>query len=248
VRYLTLWWRSEVLEYKPICPAFITATGRGHWGWTEHSQSSKGVSAASRQWWGSPWLRKYQFSIESGCDYDQHQIRIQVSWWGLKSADPPCDLHINRQSCSSPQVFNSRSAWIPLSGESGLGHMVYCVKVGLGLWYARSDGGRWNGSSLVLTMGPGNLPAVRVWPTKMGQFGSRPGEKPDPMTHAGPNPDTYPSTRRFHWVWLDPSVPISSSTFWISHLWWHSDKLLLFGNYWQWYITVHFRCIGRLHD
>jgi hypothetical protein len=80
---------------------------------------------------------------------------------------------------------------------------------------------------LVLATGPGNPPAVRVWTAKTGRFGSRPVQKPDPLTLGGPNPDPYPSTRGFRRVWLDPSVPISGSAFRVSHLWSHSDMLLL---------------------
>ena len=79
---------------------------------------------------------------------------------------------------------------------------------------------------LVLAMGPGNPPAVQVWTRKMGQFGSRPVQKPDPLMPDGPNPDRYPSTRRSPRVRLDPSALISSSVFWVSHLWLHSDMLL----------------------
>ena len=80
---------------------------------------------------------------------------------------------------------------------------------------------------LVLATGPGNPPAVRVWTAKTGRFSSRPGQKPDPLTLGGPNPDPYPSTRVFRRVWLDPSVPISCSAFRVSHIWSHSDMLLL---------------------
>jgi len=73
-------------------------------------------------------------------------------------------------------------------------------------------------SSLVLAMGLGNLPAVQVWTAKRGWFSSRPVQKSALLTLGGTNPDPYPSTRRVHWVWLDPSVPISSSAFWVSHL------------------------------
>jgi len=66
---------------------------------------------------------------------------------------------------------------------------------------------------LVLATGPGNLPAVRVRTGKTVWFGSRTVQKPDPQRLGRPNPDPYPSTRRFSQVWLDPSVPISSSVF-----------------------------------
>ena len=80
---------------------------------------------------------------------------------------------------------------------------------------------------LVLATGLGNPPAVRVWTAKTSRFGSRPVQKPDPLTLGGPNPDPYPSTRGFRRVWLDPSVPISCSAFRVSHLWSHLDTLLL---------------------
>jgi hypothetical protein len=80
---------------------------------------------------------------------------------------------------------------------------------------------------VVLATGPGNAPAVRVWTAKTGQFGSRFVQQPDPLTLGGPNPDPYPSTRGFRQVWLDLSVPISGSAFRVSHLWSHSDMLLL---------------------
>jgi len=101
-------------------------------------------------------------------------------------------------------------------------------------------------TQLVLAMGPGNPPAVRVWTAKTGRFGSRTGQKPDPQTLGGANPDTYPSTCGFRQVWLDPSVPISCSAFRVSHLWSHSDMRLLIIKYWTWYVTVRFRPISRL--
>jgi len=99
---------------------------------------------------------------------------------------------------------------------------------------------------LVLATGPGNPPVVQVWTAKTGRFGSRPGQKLDPLTLGEPNPDLYPSTRTFHQVWLDPSVPISSAAFRLSHLWSHSDILLLIIKHWYWYCTVHFQHISRL--
>jgi len=84
-----------------------------------------------------------------------------------------------------------------------------------------------NRYSLVLATGPGNPPAVRVWTANTGRFGSRTVQQPDRLTLGGPNPDPYPSTRGFRRVWLDPSVPMSGSAFRVSHLWSHSDMLLL---------------------
>jgi len=67
--------------------------------------------------------------------------------------------------------------------------------------------------SLVLATGPRNPPAVRVWTGKTVGFGSWTVQKPDPQLLVGPNPNPYPSTRGFCRVWLDPSVPISGSSF-----------------------------------
>jgi hypothetical protein len=41
---------------------------------------------------------------------------------------------------------------------------------------------------LLLAMGPGNTPAVRVWTGKTVQFGSRPVQHPDLELLGGPNP------------------------------------------------------------
>jgi len=99
---------------------------------------------------------------------------------------------------------------------------------------------------LVLATGPGNPSAVRVWTAKTGRFGPRTGQRPNPQTLGGPNPDPYLSTRGFRRVWLDPSVPISGSAFRVSHLWSHSDMRLLIVKYWPLYVTVRFRRISRL--
>jgi hypothetical protein len=61
----------------------------------------------------------------------------------------------------------------------------------------------------VLAMGPGNLPAVRVWTAKTGPFGSRTIQKPGTLHLGGPNADPYTSTSGFCRVWLILSVPIS---------------------------------------
>jgi len=66
---------------------------------------------------------------------------------------------------------------------------------------------------VVSAMGPGIPPAVRVWTGMMVRFGSIPVQKPDPHLLGRPNPQPYLSTRGFCRVWLDPSVPISSSHF-----------------------------------
>jgi hypothetical protein len=69
------------------------------------------------------------------------------------------------------------------------------------------------GAGLVLAMGLGNRPAVRVWTGKMVLFCSRPVQKPDLQLLGGPNPYPYPSTRGFCRVWLDLSVAITGSHF-----------------------------------
>ena len=66
---------------------------------------------------------------------------------------------------------------------------------------------------VVLATGPGNPPVVRVRTGKTVLFCSRTVQKPDPQRLGRPNPDPYPSTRGFCWVWLDPSVPIAGSVF-----------------------------------
>jgi hypothetical protein len=95
-------------------------------------------------------------------------------------------------------------------------------------------------------MGLGNLPAVRAWTINIGPVSSRPIQNPDPLRLGRPNWDPYPSTCGFRRGWLDPSVPISGTAFRVSHLWSHSDMLLLIVKYWHWYVTVHFRRISRL--
>jgi len=101
---------------------------------------------------------------------------------------------------------------------------------------------------LVLATGPGNLRAFRVWTAKPAQFSSRPVQKPVPLTLGSPNPDLYPLTRGFRWVWQDPSVPISGSAFRVSHLWSHWDMLMLIVKLRHRYVTIHLECIGRLNN
>jgi hypothetical protein len=99
---------------------------------------------------------------------------------------------------------------------------------------------------VMLATGPCNPPAVQVWTAKTGRFGYRTDQKPDRQTISGPNPDPYLATQGFRWVWIDPSVPISSSAFQVSHLWLHSDMLLWIVKHWHWYVRVHFRHISRV--
>jgi len=71
---------------------------------------------------------------------------------------------------------------------------------------------------LVLATGPGNLPAVWVWTSKTDYLGSRPIQNPDQLPLGRLNLDLYPSTRGFCQVSLDPSVPITGFSFWVSIL------------------------------
>jgi len=80
----------------------------------------------------------------------------------------------------------------------------------------------------------------------LGWFGSRSGEKPNPLTIGGPNPDPDQSTCGFRQHSLDRSVPISGCVFRVSHSCSHSDMLLTILKYWNWYVMVHVRRISRL--
>ena len=80
---------------------------------------------------------------------------------------------------------------------------------------------------LVLATVPGKQQPVRVSIAKMGQFGSRPVQRPDKLTPRGPDPVPYPSTPWFRRVWLDTSLPITGGSFQVSHLYRHSDMLHL---------------------
>jgi hypothetical protein len=99
---------------------------------------------------------------------------------------------------------------------------------------------------LVLATGSGNPLAVRVCTAKMGRFGSKSVQNPNPLTVGGPNLHLYPSTSGFRRVSLDPAFPNSGSAFRGSHLWSHSDLVPLIVKYWHWYFTVHFQCISFL--
>jgi len=68
---------------------------------------------------------------------------------------------------------------------------------------------------LVLGTGPGNPPAGCVQTKRTGWFGCRLIQKPDPLPLDGSNPDPYLPTRVYCQVWLDPSVPMSCSAFWV---------------------------------
>lgn len=57
-------------------------------------------------------------------------------------------------------------------------------------------------------MSPCNLAEVWIWTTKLGLFGFRPVQKPDPQRLGGANLDPYPSTCGFCQVGLKASVPI----------------------------------------
>lgn len=67
--------------------------------------------------------------------------------------------------------------------------------------------------SVVLAMGHGNQPAVRVWTAKTVQFCFVPIHIPDALLIGGPILYHYPSTSRFCSVRLHTSVPIHSSGF-----------------------------------
>jgi hypothetical protein len=82
----------------------------------------------------------------------------------------------------------------------------------------------------------------------MGQFGSRPRQKPDLMTLGRLHLDPYVSTHGFCRDGLDVSVPISGLEFRISHLWLYSEMLLLIIKYWHRYVKVHLGGIGHLND
>jgi hypothetical protein len=99
---------------------------------------------------------------------------------------------------------------------------------------------------LVIATGLGDQPAVRIWTTETGQFGSRPVQKPNLLTLGRPNLDPYLSTHGFHRILLDLSVPIPGSALLVSNLCSHSDMLLLTVTYGHWYVTVHFRRISCL--
>jgi len=71
--------------------------------------------------------------------------------------------------------------------------------------------GRW----VVLGMGQGIPPAVRVGTGKTVQFGSGTVQKPDPLLPGSPCPAQHPSTHGFRRVWLYPSGPISGFAFWV---------------------------------
>jgi len=101
---------------------------------------------------------------------------------------------------------------------------------------------------LVLATGPGDLPGVGVWTAKTGRFGSRSAQKPDPLTLGGPNPDLFPSIGGFCWVWIHPSVQISKSAVLVPHIWSHPNMLLVIVQHSDRLVTVHFRCLGCLHD
>jgi hypothetical protein len=101
-----------------------------------------------------------------------------------------------------------------------MGQAAEVVAVG----YART-------SSVVLAMGPGNLPAVRVGTRNTVWSGFRTVQKPDLLDISGPNPNPYPSTCEFCWVWLHLLVPISGSVFRVFHLWSHLDILLAIAKY-----------------
>jgi len=119
--------------------------------------------------------------------------------------------------------------WMPISmGEQRCLIRQFVVT----LQVPQLDSSEHHGQKLVFATGPRRQPAVQIWIANMGQFWSRPVQKWDLLTLRGPNPNLYPSTGGFHRVWLDPSVPISSSAFRVWHLWSHSDMLPIIVKYW----------------
>ena len=69
----------------------------------------------------------------------------------------------------------------------------------------------WHLGILVLAMGPGTQPVVRVWTTEMVWFRSKPVQKLERLLWG---PDPYPWTHPVCRAGLDPSFPISSSVHW----------------------------------
>jgi len=84
---------------------------------------------------------------------------------------------------------------------------------------------------VVLAMGLGNLPAVRIWTTKIGLFGSRPVQKPDPLPVGRPNPDLYPSTHGFAMFGYIHRFQSLVLCFGYHYSMSHSDMLLLIAKY-----------------
>jgi len=97
-------------------------------------------------------------------------------------------------------------------------------------------------------MGPGNPPAVQVWTRTIGRFSSRRIQQSDMLSLGRSTLDPYSSTCGCLQAWLDGSVPISGSEFWILHICSHPDMLQLVIEYSHWYYTVHFPCIVHLND
>ena len=67
----------------------------------------------------------------------------------------------------------------------------------------------------MLARGACNPPAVWVQTGNMNWIGFTNIHKPNPQRLGGPNPDSYPATAEVCGVWLDPSVRISGSVFWV---------------------------------
>jgi len=106
----------------------------------------------------------------------------------------------------------------------------------------------WIHTLLQIATGLGYAPSLQVWTAKMGQFDSGRVQHRYSLTLGRPNLDPYLETVGFPSVWPHQLVAISSSAYHVSHLWSHSDMLLLIIKYWHWYFKVYFGQIGHLND
>jgi len=145
-KYITLWWIPESPEYEPLCPAYIRVTERDQWVPTDNRQRCRGDSGTSGGWWGGPRSRQYQFRIQFCSRYIQQWIWTWMSWGRSQSAACLSYSPINSWPSPWQQVFNSSPAQNQVSGAPGSGNMVQHQEMAMGFRYARSAGGRWNGS------------------------------------------------------------------------------------------------------
>jgi len=120
-----------------------------------------------------------------------HQYYINPNYAGC----PKCDISTSWQQTSLPPETN-----IALSKQTAWARQRSPI-----CWVTLT-------CKLVLEMGPGDLPAVKVWTSIKGQLGSGPNQQPKPLPLGGPNQDPYLSTHGFCPIWVDPVVPISGST------------------------------------
>jgi hypothetical protein len=138
--------------------------------------------------------------------------------------EPLGDVFAQSQPQISPAHSGNESLVFVVVGKApnfvAMGQAVEVVAVR----YART-------SSVVLAMGPGNLPTVRVGTRNTVWFCFRTVQQPNLLDLSGPNPYPYPSTRGICWVWLDLLVSISGSVFRVFHLLSHLDILLGIAQY-----------------